>query len=288
MRVVQMEPGPMPTFTASAPASTSAKAASAVATLPATMSMLLNACLTSRTVSMTPLLCPWAVSTMTASTPASTRAETLSWVSAVTPTAAATRRRPYWSLQELGNSLSLMMSRYVMRPTSFPAPSTTGNFSIRCSRRICSAWDKSLPSCVTMRFSLVINSAMGRAPCFSKRRSRFVTMPTSMPASSVTGMPPILCSRMMASASPAVASLLKVTGSWIMPLSERFTLRTSLACAAMLMFLCTTPMPPFRAMAMAMRLSVTVSMAALTMGAFSWMFRENGAWSCTSRGSTSE
>ena len=36
MRVVQIEPGPMPTFTASAPASISALAPSAVATLPAT------------------------------------------------------------------------------------------------------------------------------------------------------------------------------------------------------------------------------------------------------------
>ena len=35
MRVVQMEPGPMPTLIASAPASTNANAASAVATLPA-------------------------------------------------------------------------------------------------------------------------------------------------------------------------------------------------------------------------------------------------------------
>ena len=62
-----------------------------------------------------------------------------------------------------------------------------------------------------------------------------------------------------------------------MPLSERLTLRTSLACAAMVMFLCTTPMPPARAMAMAILLSVTVSIAALTMGVLSWMLRENGA-----------
>ena len=36
MRVVQIEPGPMPTLIASAPASISARVASAVATLPAT------------------------------------------------------------------------------------------------------------------------------------------------------------------------------------------------------------------------------------------------------------
>ncbi len=36
-RVVQIEPGPIPTFTASAPAEMSARVASAVATLPATI-----------------------------------------------------------------------------------------------------------------------------------------------------------------------------------------------------------------------------------------------------------
>ncbi len=56
MRVVQMEPGPMPTFTASAPASTSASVASAVATLPATSCTSGYFCLVARTASMTPLL----------------------------------------------------------------------------------------------------------------------------------------------------------------------------------------------------------------------------------------
>jgi hypothetical protein len=39
MRVVQIEPGPMPTFTPSAPASTKAKAAAPVAMLPPMTSM---------------------------------------------------------------------------------------------------------------------------------------------------------------------------------------------------------------------------------------------------------
>src|SRR3546814_14329751 len=42
MRVVQIEPGPMPTFTASAPASTRARAPPAVATLPATTCVALD------------------------------------------------------------------------------------------------------------------------------------------------------------------------------------------------------------------------------------------------------
>jgi hypothetical protein len=41
-RVVQIDPGPMPTLTQSAPASISARVASAVATLPATTCTLLD------------------------------------------------------------------------------------------------------------------------------------------------------------------------------------------------------------------------------------------------------
>ena len=55
MRVVQIEPGPMPTFTASAPASISALAPSAVATLPAITCTRFDSALTRRTASSTPL-----------------------------------------------------------------------------------------------------------------------------------------------------------------------------------------------------------------------------------------
>ena len=53
------------------------------------------------------------------------------------------------------------------------------------------------------------------------------------------------------------------------PYSERLTLSTSSACASIDMFLWMMPMPPWRAMAMAMRCSVTVSMPALMTGMFS-------------------
>src|SRR5512138_443278 len=59
-RVVQMEPGPTPTFTASTPALQSASAASAVATFPATTSVLKFA-FVERTASTTPRLWPCAV-----------------------------------------------------------------------------------------------------------------------------------------------------------------------------------------------------------------------------------
>ncbi len=94
MRVVQMEPGPMPTFTASTPASMSARVAWAVATLPATSSNgPFQLRRVSRTASSTPRLWPWAVSMTSTSTPALSRASTRASRSAPTPTAAAASRR---------------------------------------------------------------------------------------------------------------------------------------------------------------------------------------------------
>ncbi len=54
------------------------------------------------------------------------------------------------------------------------------------------------------------------------------------------------------------------------------------------MFLCSTPMPPDRAMAMAMSASVTVSMAADISGMLRWMVRVNLVSVDTSRGCTRE
>jgi hypothetical protein len=54
-----------------------------------------------------------------------------------------------------------------------------------------------------------------------------------------------------------------------MPLSARLTFSTSRACSSGEKFLCTTPMPPSRAIVTAVRHSVTVSIAALRIGMFS-------------------
>ena len=75
-RVVQMEPGPMPTFTASAPALASATAPSAVATLPAMICALGKVLRMSATASSTPRECPCAVSTTITSQPAASSAST--------------------------------------------------------------------------------------------------------------------------------------------------------------------------------------------------------------------
>ena len=89
-------------------------------------------------------------------------------------------------------------------------------------------------------------------------------------------------------ASATFEPLDKVTGSNIIPDSERFTVRTSLACSSILMFLCKTAIPPSRAIAIAISDSETVSIAAETMGVFKEMFLENLEVISTSRGNTSE
>ncbi len=103
-RVVQIEPGPTPTFTPSAPASTRALAPANVATLPPMMSTsrAAGSDFSRRTMSITPWVCPCAVSTMIASTPASTSIMARSQASPKKPIAAPTRSRPWGSLLASG------------------------------------------------------------------------------------------------------------------------------------------------------------------------------------------
>ena len=105
-----MEPGPIPTFTPSAPASTKNLAASPVAIFPTTTSISGYFAFISFNTPITPLECPCAVSITIASTPASTNASTRVIESAVTPTPAATRSRPNLSLQANGLSLAFVIS----------------------------------------------------------------------------------------------------------------------------------------------------------------------------------
>ena len=73
-RVVQMLPGPMPTFTASTPRRTSSRAPSSVATLPATSCTSGKPWRMASTVMRTPSLCPCAESMTSTSTPDCTSA----------------------------------------------------------------------------------------------------------------------------------------------------------------------------------------------------------------------
>ena len=89
-----MEPGPIPTFTASTPASINALVASPVATFPAISCNSGYFSLISRTAFKIFAECPCAESTTITSTFAFTRASTLAITFAVIPTAAPHKRRP--------------------------------------------------------------------------------------------------------------------------------------------------------------------------------------------------
>ena len=191
-RVVQIEPAPMPTFTASTPASISASVASAVATLPATSSVFGNSRRMRATMSITPCEWPCAVSTTSTSTPAATSACARSSESLATPIAAPQRSRPSASLHAFGYLIAFWMSLTVIRPFSRKSLSTTSSFSTLCWCRNSRASSSVVPTGTVNSGSFVITSSIGRCTLVSKRRSRLVRMPTSRPSllpSSVIGTP---------------------------------------------------------------------------------------------------
>ena len=169
-----------------------------------------------------------------------------------------------------------------------PLASTTGSFSIRCLARIRSASSSVVPTGAVTRFSLVIASWIGWSRLRSNCRSRLVTMPTSRPSASTIGTPEIRNRLIRLAASRSGRSGPSVIGFRIIPLSLRLTRSTSAACRSMDMFLCSTPIPPARAIAMAISDSVTVSMAAETSGTFRGIVRVKREAVRTSRGWTVE
>ena len=116
--------------------------------------------------------------------------------------------------------------------------------------------------------------------------SRLVMMPMSFPLSQM-GTPEMRNLAISSSASARVWPGASQKGLVMTPFSERFTMSTCSACWLMDIFLWMMPMPPSRAMAMAMRYSVTVSMAALIRGMFSRIFFVSWVCRSTSAGSTS-
>ncbi len=185
---MQIDPGPTPAFNASAPASISASAASAVAMLPAITSISKRD-LTGRTISITAREWPCAVSTTITSTSSATRASARSRASEPTPTAAPTCSRPRSSFVASGYWIRFWMSLTVIRPLSLPSASTTGSFSILLRWRISSASARVVPAGAVTRLRLVIRAETGWARSSSKRRSRFVRMPTRISFSSTIGTP---------------------------------------------------------------------------------------------------
>ena len=112
-------------------------------------------------------------------------------------------------------------------------------------------------------------------------------MPTSRPRCT-TGMPLIPLSSMSFTARCSGASGSMVMGSLTTADSYFLTFTTSAACSSTVRFLWMNPSPPTAAMAMAMRASVTVSMAAETMGMLRWMLRVRRVDVSTDFGSTSD
>ena len=82
----------------------------------------------------------------------------------------------------------------------------------------------------------------------------------------MTGTPEMRNLAHSASTSARVASGEHVTGSVTMPASDRFTTSTCAACSSADRLRCSTPSPPARAIAMAIRDSVTVSIGDDTSG----------------------
>ena len=150
----------MPHLIASAPASISASAASAVAMLPA-ITCTSHSDLIRRTISTTEIEWPCAVSTTSTSTSASISAAARSNASGPTPTAAPTRSRPCSSFVASGNSIRFRMSLTVIRPLSRPSASTTGSFSILCLCRIWFASSSVVPTGAVTRFVAVISAETG-------------------------------------------------------------------------------------------------------------------------------
>ena len=111
IRVVQIEPGPMPTFTQSAPASARALAPAAVATLPAIIFSCLKFLRRSLSAVITPCECPCALSSVTTSTPTCCSAEARSIRSFVMPSAAPTSNLPRASFPACGKLRSCRISR---------------------------------------------------------------------------------------------------------------------------------------------------------------------------------
>ena len=81
---------------------------------------------------------------------------------------------------------------------------------------------------------------------------------------------------------------MQVTGSVIIPASDRLTTSTCWAWSSMARLRCSTPTPPLRAMATAIRASVTVSMAEETSGILRLILLVIRVLVSASLGSTSE
>ena len=266
--VVQIDPGPIPIFTASTPAFSNSNAASAVAILPPMISTSLKVFLRVLIVSITFLEWPWALSTTKTSTPASERASALSIVFFSVPIAAATLSLPELSFVASGCWADFSISFIVTRPDKSWFLSRTNTFSILLLYINCITSSCEKPSLTVTNLSNGVIIEETSASIFSAYlKSLPVTIPFNLP-SSTTGIPEILNLLVRFFNSSIEFFELIVTGSLTIPLSYFFTAFTSIAWSSIELFLWITPIPPASASEIAIFDSVTVSIAADNNGIF--------------------
>ena len=132
-RVVQIEPAPMPTFTASTPASIERLGRLGRGDVAGDeIGVRELAADAARPCRCTPCEWPCAVSMTSTSTPAATSACARSIESLAMPMAAPQRSRPSASLHAFGYLIPFWMSLTVIRPFSRKSLSTTRSFSTLC------------------------------------------------------------------------------------------------------------------------------------------------------------
>ena len=273
-RVVQIEPGPTPTFTASTPRSDERRAP--VARGDVAGDELQSGSARARPPSPGARLREWpcAVSMMSTSTPASTSAARARFEVAAAPIAAATRRRPMLVLVRVRKLAALVnvldrdqTAQHALRVhdgqllDAVLAENLLGLVERRAHRR----GDEILlrhrvvqrPVEAALELQIAIgDDADELARRVHDRHARDLEARSS-------ARPP----------RAAMRSGESVIGLRIIPLSERFTRSTSAACRSIDMFLWITPIPPARAIAIAISDSVTVSIAAETSGTLSVILR---------------
>ena len=159
-RVVQIEPGPMPTLMASTPASMSASAAAGGGDVAAD----------ERAVPHAPQLADGGLHAVGVAVGGvdhdarRRRPRSGPWPDRRRRARCRPRRRPGGdptaSLVASGKSIFFWMSLTVMRPRSTPSPSTTGSFSMRFWRKMSCACSRVVPTGTVTRFSLVMIESM--------------------------------------------------------------------------------------------------------------------------------
>ena len=145
----------------------------------------------------------------------------------------------------------------------------SGSRSRLWARSSAVASSREMPMAPVIRPSLVITSVtlvVAHSATGVKRRSRLVMMPSRWLSTSTTGSPETRYSPQSRSRSSSVASGPMVTGLEMIPVWVRLTRSTWRAWSSIERLRCSTPMPPSRAIAIAIRDSVTVSIAALISG----------------------